>query len=269
MSRTGPLDPEAERRRALESPPPKRQLSAKIALASCVVVVVVGCFGFWWVALRQSAPPPVSAPVVVDGDIPADAIVPSSADGTWAVHQGDKTFAGYRIKEVFAGEVFTKTAVGRTPAVTGTLVVSGSEIVDAEIVADLTELTSDSANRDATQQEDGLEIVRYRTATFRLTEAVVLPRAPVQGEEITATAVGELTLHGVTKPIELELEGTWNGATISVSGRAPIVLADYEISPPQNDFVGVEDQGEFEVSLVLLWDGPPTPPTPDPDPLTS
>lgn len=230
-------------------------MSAKIALASCVVVVVAGCFGFWWVVLRDTAPPRAQAPVVAESDVPADAVVPATADGTWAVHQGKGTFAGYRIEETFAGETFTKTAVGRTELVTGSVVVAGSAITEAELVADLTGLTSTSSTRDATQQESGLEIARFPTATFRLTEPIALGGPPREGQKITATAMGELTLHGVTRPAQITLTGTWDGATIGVAGSAPILLADYDIAPPKDALVGVEDHGEFEVSLVLLWQG--------------
>jgi polyisoprenoid-binding protein YceI len=255
MNETRPLDLEAER-----PPPPKRQMSAKIALVSCVVVVLLGGFAFWWFALRDTAPPRVETPVVTDSDIPVDAVVPESAEGEWTVHQTEKTFAGYRINETFAGETFTKTAVGRTTLVTGSMVISDDSIVATEIVADLTGLESTAENRDITQQDTGLEIVRFPTATFRLTEPVALGVTPGEGQVVTVLATGELTLHGVTRPIELELEGVWSGATITVSGHAPILLADYDIAPPETSLVGVEDHGEFEVSLVFLWKGPaPTP----------
>lgn len=237
-------------------PVPKRQLSAKIALASCVVVVLVGCFGFWWVVLRDTAPPRASAPVVTRSDVPADAVVPTSADGTWTVLEGEDTFAGYRINELFGGETFKKTAVGRTPAVTGSMVVVGDQITSVDVTADLTQLKSAAANRDATQQEGGLQIATFPTATFTLTQPVSLPSVPEQGQELAVTAVGDLTLHGVTRPVELALKGTWNGATIGVGGSAPIVLADFDIVAPTSDFVGVEDHGEFEVELVFVWSSP-------------
>lgn len=237
-------------------PKPKRQLSAKIALASCVVVVVLGGFGFWWVALRDTAPPRAEAPVVASSDIPADAVVPSTADGLWTVFEGVDTFAGYRIEEIFAGETFSKTAVGRTKVVSGSMVVAGTTIRDVTITADLTQLESAAADRDATQQQGGLEIETYPTATFVLSAPITLPSTPALGQELSIVATGNLTLHGVTKPIELTLEGTWNGATISVGGGAPVVLSDFDIVPPSSDLVGVEDEGEFEVELVFLWSAP-------------
>ena len=40
------------------------------------------------------------------------------------MQQGDEVFAGYRVTEQFAGETIEKTAVGRSRAVTGTVVVA-------------------------------------------------------------------------------------------------------------------------------------------------
>ena len=238
---------------------PKRQLSAKIALASCVIVVIFGAFGFWWVVLRDTAPPRAEAPVLTESDIPADAVVPPTADGTWTVFQGDDSFVGYRIKELFGGETFTKTAVGRTTGVTGSMVVDGSTIVDVRITADMTQMKSAAADRDATQQKAGLQIETYPEASFTLTAPIALPSVPTQGQELVITAVGDLTLHGVTKQVELSLKGTWNGATITVGGSAPVVLADFDIVPPASDLVGVEDAGEIEVALVFVYSGPAAP----------
>jgi polyisoprenoid-binding protein YceI len=221
-----------------------------IAIAAVVVVALLG-FAAWWFVFRDDAPPPAS---LVDRDAPTTlAGAPAgSADGTWTVHPGRDVFAGYRIDEQFAGDTIEKTAVGRSPAVTGTFTVQGSTVPAASIDVDLTELKSDSGRRDREMQQSGLELARFPSASFRLTQPVVLPGAPALGQPVSVPAVGELTLHGVTKPVTVALTARWNGDSIDLAGQAPVVLADYGIRPPSiGGFVSVDDRGAFEVQLTF------------------
>src|SRR6478735_6735914 len=132
------------------------------------VVVVLGGLAFagWWFFLRDDAPPVAALPVRTTPSTTSGA---GAADGTWKVQPGDDVFAGYRIKEQFAGDTIEKTAVGRSPAVTGTMTVSGTQFPAATFDADLTELTSDSGRRDRSQQGGGLQIGQFPTASFTLT----------------------------------------------------------------------------------------------------
>lgn len=45
------------------------------------------------------------------------------------------------------------------------------------------------------------------TAGFDLTQPIVLNGAPADGETVSATAVGDLTLHGLTRSISIPLQG--------------------------------------------------------------
>ena len=63
---------------------------------------------------------------------------------------------------------------------------------------------------------------------------------------------GELTLHGATAPVTVTVDARWNGDAIEVAGSAPIVLADFDIEPP--DIPGLakaDDQGAFEILLLF------------------
>jgi polyisoprenoid-binding protein YceI len=228
------------------------QKSAKIALIASLLVVALGALGFWWFVLRDDAPERASLPVRTEDTAPASTSdAPPTIDGTWVVVPGDEVFAGYRIEELFGGETVKKTAVGRTPAVTGTLTIAGTTIETATITADMTQLTSDSERRDGTQQTGGLQIQQFPEATFTLTQPIDLGSVPEPGAPVDVTAVGDLTLHGVTQPVQLTLQASWGGTVIDVAGGARIVLADFAIEPPDTAFVSVDDEGEFEVQLTF------------------
>jgi polyisoprenoid-binding protein YceI len=223
----------------------------KIAIPVVVVLVALG-FAGWWFFLRDDAPPEAT---LVARDAPETTVAGSatSPDGTWTVQQGDDVFAGYRVTEQFAGETITKTAVGRSPAVTGTLTVEGSTIPAATFEVDMTKLASDSSRRDSRIRSDGLQTNQFTTASFTLTQPLELAAAPALNTEVEVQAIGDLTLHGVTKPVTMALQARWNGDTIDVAGGTAIMMADYGINPPSvGGFVSVADEGRLEVQLTLV-----------------
>ena len=115
------------------------------------------------------------------------------------------------MQEQFAGESIEKTAVGRTIGVSGTMTIAGGQVTAVTIEADLTRLKSDQGRRDDYIRTRGLETNTYGTATFTLTEPIALPGDLPAGQQFDVTAVGDLTLHGVTKRVELPLQAQWDG----------------------------------------------------------
>lgn len=173
-------------------------------------------------------------------------------DGTWTVVAMPDRFAGYRIDERYAGETITRTAVGRTTAVTGTMSIGDGTIGPVRIDADVSSLASDQGERDEVLRTEGLETQRFPTASFELTDALKLGRPATVGEERTFTATGNLTLHGVTRPVSIALQARWNGDTIDVAGSLPIRLADFDIDPPSvPGLVTVAGDGVLEFVLTF------------------
>ena len=243
----------------------KRRVPLFWKIAIPVVVVLGGlAFAGWWFILRDDAPPEARLPDrpvattaagASDGATTASGSAggSTSADGTWTVQQGEEVFVGYRVTEQFAGETIEKTAVGRTPAVTGTVAVQGAAVPAAKFEADMTKLASDSSRRDNQIRGNGLQTNQFPAASFELTQPIQLTSPPAAGAELDVQAVGNLTLHGVTKEVMIPLKVRWSGDVIDIAGQAPIVLADYGIDPPSiGGFVSVDDKGVFEVQLTLV-----------------
>ena len=179
----------------------------------------------------------------------ADTAAPTGAslDGTWTVAGGSQ--AGYRVEEVLLGQ--NVEAVGRTSAVTGELTVSGTEVQSGSFSVDLTQVTSDDDRRDDAFEGRIMETATYPTATFELTEPITLAELPADGETVTTTANGELTLHGTTRAVTVELTVQRDGDTVNVSGSIPVTFADYGIANPSFGPVTTEDNGEVEFLLAL------------------
>ncbi len=179
--------------------------------------------------------------------------------GTWSVdtsigefsyEDSTGTFVGFRVDEELSG-IGSATAVGRTPEITGTLVVDGTTVTEVTIEADMTAITTNESRRDDKVQS-ALDTTEFPTATFVLTEPIELGDAAASGETVSVMAAGELTIHGVTTPVTIPLEAQLVDGKIVVVGSLDIVFADYGVSVPSAPVVlSAEDEGVLELQLFF------------------
>jgi polyisoprenoid-binding protein YceI len=179
-------------------------------------------------------------------------------DGTWKVDPSvgsfsdfSGSFVGYRVQEELAN-VGAATAVGRTPDVTGSVTVAGTTVTAADFSANLTTLQSDKPQRDGQLQRQALETNTYPSATFKLTQPIDLGSVPADGQVVQATATGDLTIHGVTKSVQIPVQAKLSGDVVTVAGSTDIVFADYGMSSPRAFVVlSIDDHGTMEFQLQL------------------
>jgi polyisoprenoid-binding protein YceI len=170
--------------------------------------------------------------------------------GTWIIETGDQTFVGYRIDEILSGVDFT--AVGRSSGVTGSIEFQDGVLTSAEIVANLSWLTSDSRIRDEQMKSQALQTNRFPAACFVLDSPTQLPEVPAPGEAVSVTVDGTFTIHGVSQAQSLTLDATVVGERLAVVGSTIVSLADHDIETPSAPAVaGVSDTATVEFSLVL------------------
>ncbi|MCJ7709412.1 MAG: YceI family protein, partial [Chloroflexi bacterium] len=111
---------------------------------------------------------------------------------------------------------------------------------------------SDSGNRDRQLSRQALETATYPEAGFTLTEPIELGTEPAEGQVVEVTATGDLTLHGVTKSVQIALQARREGDMIAVAGSLPIAFADFGIQKPQAMVVlSVEDRATVELLIHL------------------
>jgi len=232
--------------------------------------VILALVAGWFFFIRSDAPPPVSLEEAVAAatsttspgtPAPDDttgatsttvADTPPSVDGidgSWTIDPAN-SFAGYRIGEELAN-IGTAEAVGRTSEVTGTLTASGTAITDVAIEVDMQTLRSDQSRRDNALRDRGLETGIFPTATFELTSPIDLGSVPAAGDTIETSATGNLTIHGVTQPVELALEGQVVDAdTVIVVGSVDVTLTDHGIEAPTGFAVlSISEVGTLELQL--------------------
>ena len=246
---------------------PTRRSPVTLLLLGVVALAAIAAIGgIAYLFLRPAAPAPVgaaspgaSSPASSPAARPSGAaatIGPDGIDGTWAIDASigsfsdfSSSFVGYRVNETFTNQKANE-AVGRTPDVSGTLTLAGATISAVDVTADLTTLQSDDDRRDGQLRRQAIQTEQFPTATFKLTRPIELVAAPTDGETLSATATGDLTLHGVTKSVEVPIEATLNGDVVTVTGRIDILFADYGIEPPTSFIVlSIEDHGIMEFQL--------------------
>jgi len=238
-----------------------------------VGLVVVGAAtlaaGVWYFVFRDSAPPAVSheaatraladagtAATTADTSGSSAASGSATLTGNWKVdttigsfHDYSSSWAGYRVKEELAG-IGAKTAVGRTPRVSGTMTIDGTTTTATSVQIDMTTLTSDESQRDSQLRMQAIETQRFPTATFKLTAPISLGSVPAPGEKVSIKATGDLTLHGVTRPVVFPLEASRTGDVIVVTGSLDVKFADHNINKPTSfKVLSVENHGLIELQL--------------------
>lgn len=169
--------------------------------------------------------------------------------GTWNLVQSDETFLGYRINEG-VGEIEGE-AVGRTPSVTGSLVATANTVDSVSFTASLSDLASNSPTRDKAMETDALETALYPDATFELTRPISIPDIPLDGIAVSFIATGNLSLHGVTRAVDLPLHAATTEGQLIVVGAVTITLADYEIDTSAPAVASVADVATIELSLLF------------------
>ena len=170
----------------------------------------------------------------------------ASVVGTWAVGSGSRV--GYRVNEVLGGQ--SHTAVGRSSAVTGQMIIKGSMVKTASFTVKMATIHTDSSQRDA--QFDGriMDVATYPDGTFALTRPITLAPLPATGTIKTYTATGRLTLHGQTRPVTFPLKAERTANGIEVQGSIPVLFSKWGIPNPSfTGFVTTQNHGIMEFLL--------------------
>lgn len=171
----------------------------------------------------------------------------TSPDGDWSATTASEL--RYRVKESING--FDTEGVGKTNAISGTLTISGTTATVADFTVDMTTFTSDESRRDGQFNGRIMEVDTFPTGTFKLTSPIDFKAVPAKGVDITTSATGDLTLHGVTKSVTFNLTAKLANGKIGVLGTIPVLFSDYNIANPSFATIKTEDNGLLEFVLVF------------------
>lgn len=249
--------------------PTSHRSTWKVVIVGALVAVAAATAGLFWF-FGGEAPEEVdlsaTASAVTGSTIAGQSTVPAGAgiEGTWVVdttvgefsvtEETLATFAGFRVEEVLQS-IGSNTAVGRSPAVSGSIAIDGTTLTSAEFVVDLTSMVSDEPRREDKIQQ-ALGTGSNPDAIFVLTQHVDLGEEAAAGDLVSVSAVGELTVNGVTNKVEIPLHAQLVDRKILVTGSTELLFADYGVSTPTAPVVlSVEDHGILEFQVWLSAGG--------------
>jgi polyisoprenoid-binding protein YceI len=221
----------------------------KLLIALVAVVVLAGAAygGFIWyehsneqkeTSLTDTAAARAAAPKLE-----------GSPDGEWGAAGGSR--AGYRVEdELLRGA--TVTATGYTDQVDGTMTLAkdGTEISAATFKIDVGSITSEGFGQRDNAFRRALESDRFPDATFELSSPVTLDAFPAENAQVTIPDVtGDLTMHGVTKPVTFSATAIRGGSRIDVKALIDVTYTDFGISNPSNGVAQIGSSGLVDVSV--------------------
>jgi polyisoprenoid-binding protein YceI len=257
----------AENKAGSNGEQPKKRNVLLLAVAGAVLVVVALGAAAYFVFLNEDEPEAVTLDAAVEdvggsgdgGSSDTQDTAGTAIAGEWVVdtetgefnfESATGSFVGFRIDEELAN-VGANTAVGRTGDVTGSMTLTEDELTAAEFEVQMGTITTDEGRRD-NRMKEALKTSEFPTASFEVTEPVALGAGAADGDEISLTATGELTIAGVTKPVEIPIEAQLVDGTVVVTGSEDVLLADYGVEAPTAPLVlGVSDTATVEFQLLF------------------
>jgi polyisoprenoid-binding protein YceI len=232
------------------------KLTRRLVVIPAVVVTlaVAGVGGYGLLTFfGHKAPPPLAL------SSPSASAGAGSLAGRWKIAAGSE--AGYRVREKFINQPAPTEAVARTSAVTGSLVIApqGDQFVvqAVNLSAQVAKLQSvDTYATYQVYQRDGfvsrlyLETAQYPTATFKA-DRITPPQVSASAGPANMVGHGRLTLHGVTRDVDVPLTVQLNGDRIELVGSIGLEMPDYGIEVPKIGFTQSEPHAIIEFHLFL------------------
>ncbi|MGE3267381.1 MAG: YceI family protein [Chloroflexota bacterium] len=174
------------------------------------------------------------------------------AEGTRVDLIAESGEARYRALEVLSGRG-SNEAVGKTADITGRFVfdADGNVIPDqSQVTVDLRRLTSDNAMRDRYIQRMTLQTEQFPSAIFVLIAAQGLPLPLPTSGSATFDLIGDLTLHGVTRPATWQTTVTFDNNEVVGSASTTVLLTEFGMEPPRaGPVLSIEDAVRLELDV--------------------
>jgi polyisoprenoid-binding protein YceI len=170
--------------------------------------------------------------------------------GEFSFEDATSSFVGFRVQEELA-TIGATEAVGRTPTIDGSLTIDGSTVTEVSLTADMTDIVTNNSQRNSRVQS-ALSTSEFPMASFTLTRPFDIPADLSDGDQFSVSAVGDLTIVGVTNEIEIPLEAQVVGDLVVVVGSVDISFDDWDVSVPSAPIVAsAEDHGPLEMQLFF------------------
>jgi polyisoprenoid-binding protein YceI len=203
---------------------------------------------------RRITPTPTGAALVATAAATQAATAAATAAATQAATQAATAVAADPDFVVFAiaakeseacyqvGEVFLNRgnqfalAVGVTTAISGEIAIDRNNTANStlgQLVIDISQLASDSPNRDGAIRRQWLESNKFPLAKFTTKKITGLPVGKyTAGSALTFTVSGDLEVRGKTRPTDFKVTATLKDGVLYGSGFADVKMSDWGFDAP-------------------------------------
>lgn len=230
----------------------------KRVIAAAVVVtatLVASCGG---TVTPSAAPSPtLRAAIPTSVDPTATPVLPEQGEVALTVAEG--TEAAYIVREQLARLDFPNDAVGITRKVEGAVVFKADGTVDAErsrLRVDLRTLNSDESRRDNFVRENTLQTSRFPFAELAVQRVEGLSWPLPTSGSAEFQVHGDMTIHGVTKPLTWQVSATFSKSNVSGQATTNFKFGDFNMSVPRVFVVlSVEDNIQLRIEFEMRRTG--------------
>ena len=192
---------------------------------------------------------PVQSPPIAAGDRLA---IPAGGAVRFVLTPGQSK-VNYRGHEQLRALTIPSEAVGSTQDVTGSLVLEERGTIrqaDSHLTVDLRSLVSDQPIRDNYIQENTIQSSRFPTADFQPKEIRGLPNPIPLGTDVPIELLGDLTVHGTTRPVTWTGSARLDGDTLTGTMSTNVTITEFGMELPRVFLVlSLEDALTLEIAF--------------------
>ncbi len=163
----------------------------------------------------------------------------------------------------FISKAPLETIEGKTGQIDGTIEVDLSDANTAagQFEVDLTTVKTGIEMRDQHMREGYLHTDSFPKAVFKLIKVTKAGQKPLaDGQPVEIEAQGELTIHGITRPVAVsgtvtflkeseQTQARLPGDLLHIDVGAPILLSDFKVERPQFVILKVNDKVDIRVDV--------------------
>jgi polyisoprenoid-binding protein YceI len=185
---------------------------------------------------------------------PAASAAAASAPGgaTTYTIAGDKSQAKVTVNEKLANLPSPSDAVLTTNAIQGQLFLGADTkpIEGAKIMVDMRTLKSDKTQRDNFIRTNTLQADQFPLAEFVVTGVDGWTGPLTEGKSSTFKLLGNMTIHGVTKPVTFDTTATMQGGNVTGTATTTFKFQDFGMTPPNVSVAKATDTIKLDMNIV-------------------
>lgn len=215
--------------------------------AALVLVVLAGAYYAYdyyagnHIVIQEAVP--AAAPSSVNTTTAGQAVKP---DGTWVIQSDSKVY--------FSVTTSKETVNFEGGSVSGEWQLNTADAAQSKASAavSIAALQSGNAQRDNhVKSAQYLNAQAHPEATFNLKQIQGLPQQWKEGEKVTFTLPGTLTVKGIAKDVSFAAEAVYTGGQIKLGGKTVVTFNDFGMKNPHAVVLDTENDVTLTLSLSL------------------